>query len=35
LPINKKQCFKILPWAIIIAFIFRHSSILSYIFGGL
>ncbi|ARC86170.1 putative membrane protein [Clostridium argentinense CDC 2741] len=35
LPINKKQCFKILPWVIVIAFIFRHSSILSHIFGGL
>lgn len=35
LPINKKQCFKILPWAIVIAFILRHSNILSYIFGGL
>lgn len=35
LPINKKQCFKILPWAIVIAFVFRNSSILNYIFGGL
>ncbi|WP_461612943.1 DUF6518 family protein [Clostridium sp. Marseille-QA1073] len=35
LPINKKQCLKILPLAIVIAFILRHSSILSYIFGGL
>ncbi|HCQ90912.1 MAG TPA: hypothetical protein DIU45_15850 [Clostridium sp.] len=35
LPINKKQCFKILPLAIVIAFIFRHSSILSHIFGDL